>query len=80
MSPASWDEIPVDLTIYYGPCNSSGSTCLPWLLDWDPSLFSFNSKFHLSLTEVSVQGASVSITSWVGIPVYLVLMVSFIYH
>ena len=43
-------------------------------------MLSFNSKIHLSLTEVSVQGAPVSLACWVGIPVYLVLLVSFIYH
>ena len=43
-------------------------------------MISFNSKFHLSLTEISVQGAPVSLACWVGIPVYLVLIVSFIYH
>ena len=32
------------------------------------------------LTEVSVQGASVSLACWVGIPVYLVLIVSFLNH
>ena len=47
---------------------------------WNPSLSTFNSKFHLLLTEVSVQGAPVSLASWVGIPVYPVLIVSFIYH
>ena len=50
------------------------------MLGWNPSLSSFNSKFLLILTEVSVQGAAVSLASWVGIPVYLVLIVSFIYH
>ena len=59
---------------------SPGSLCLPCLLGWNPSLSSFKSKFHLPLTEVSVQGASVSLACWVGIPVYLVLKVSFIYH
>ena len=43
-------------------------------------MLSFNSKFHLSLTEVSVQRAPVSLACWVGIPVYLVLIVSFICH
>ena len=40
------------------------------------------SKFHLhvSYTEVSVQGAPVFLTCWVGIPVSLVLIVSSIYH
>ena len=37
---------------------------------------SFNGKFHLLLTEVSVQGAPVSIACWVGIPVNLILIVS----
>ena len=59
---------------------SPGSSCLPCLLGWNPSLSSFNSKFHLLLTEVSVQGASVSLACWVGIPVYLALIVSFIYY
>ena len=57
-----------------------GSSCLPCLLGWNPSLSSFNSKFHLLLTEVSVQGAPVSLACWVGIPVYLVLIVSLIYY
>ena len=48
------------------------------MLGWYPSLSTFNSKFHLLLTEVSVQGAPVSLACWVGIPVYLVLAVSFI--
>ena len=43
-------------------------------------MLSFNSKIHLSLTEVSVQGAPVSLACWVGIPDYLVLLVRFIYH
>ena len=42
-------------------------------------MISFKSKFHLSLTEVSVQGAPVSLACRVRIPVYLVLIVSFIY-
>ena len=37
-------------------------------MSWNPSLSSFNSKFHLLLTEVSVQGAAVSLSCWVGIP------------
>ena len=41
---------------------------------WNPSLSSFNSKFHLPYTEVSVQGAPVPLACWVGIPVYLVLI------
>ena len=32
------------------------------------------------MTEVSVQEAPVSFACWVGIPVYLLLMVSFIYY
>ena len=43
-------------------------------------MISFNSKFHLSLTEVAVQEAPVSLACWAGIPVYLALIVSFIYH
>ena len=43
---------------------------------WNPSLSSFNSKFHLPYTEVSVQGAPVSLASWDGIPVSLILIVS----
>ena len=39
-------------------------------------MIDYNSKFHLLLTEVSVQGARVSFACWVGIPVYLVLIVS----
>ena len=57
--------------------NSPGSTCLRCLLGWNPGLLSFNSKFYLLLTEVSVQGAPVSLACWVGIPVYLALIVSF---
>ena len=49
---------------------------LSCLLGWNPSLSSLNSKFHLLLTEVSVQGAPVSLDCWVGIPVYIVLIVS----
>ena len=45
-----------------------------------PRLSSFSSKFHLLLTEVSVQAAAVSLACWVGIPVYLVRIVSFIYY
>ena len=59
---------------------SPGSSCLSCLLGWNPSLSSFNSKFHLLLTEVSVQGAPVSLACWAGIPVYLVFIVYFIYH
>ena len=44
-------------------------------MGWNPILSSFNSKFYLLLTEVSVQGAPVSLACWVGIPVYLVLKV-----
>ena len=43
-------------------------------------MISFNSKFYLSLTEVAVQGAPVSLVCRVEFPVYLVLIVSFIYH
>ena len=43
-------------------------------------MISINSKFRLSLTEVAVQGAPVSLVCRVEIPVYLVLIVSFIYH
>ena len=43
-------------------------------------MISFNSKFHLSLTEESVQGAPISLACGVEIPVYLVLIVRFIYH
>ena len=57
-----------------------GSSCLPNLLGWNPSLSTFNGKFYLLLTEVSVQGAPVSLACWVGIPVYLVLILSFIYY
>ena len=66
--------------IYYWLKYQSGSSCLPCLLGWNPSLSSFNSKFHLLLTVISVQGAPVSLACWVGIPVYLVLIVSFIYY
>ena len=45
------------------------------MLGWNPSLSSFNSKFHLLLTEESVQGGLVSLGCWVRIPVYLVLIV-----
>ena len=43
-------------------------------------MISFNSKFHLSLTEVAVQGAPASLACRVEIPVHLVLIVSFLYH
>ena len=59
---------------------SPKSSCLPCLLGWNPSLSSFNSKFHLSLTKVSDQGAPVSLACWVGISVYLVLILSCIYY
>ena len=52
----------------------------PPLQRWNRSISSFNSTFYLLLTEVSVQGAPVSLACWVGIPVYLVLIVSFIYY
>ena len=58
----------------------SKSSCLPWLLSWNPSLSNFKSKFYLLLTEVSVQGACVSLACLVGILVYLVSIVSFIYY
>ena len=58
----------------------SGSSCLPCLLGWNPSLSSFNNTFHLLLTEVSVQKAPVFLACWVRIPVYLVLIIRFIYY
>ena len=44
------------------------------------SLSGFNSKCHLLWTEVSVQGAPVSLACWAGIPVDLVLIVRVIYY
>ena len=46
-------------------------------LGFQPSLSSYNSKFHLLMTEVSVQEAPVSLACWVGIPVYVVLIGKF---
>ena len=68
---------------HFSPCSAvpgPGSSCLPCLLGWNPSLSSLNSTFYLLLTEVSVQGAPVSLACLVGIPVYLVLIVRFIYY
>ena len=87
VSLTCWVGIPVYLVliviwvsslIHWGI--SWGSSFLPCLLGWNPSVSSFNSKFHLLLTEVSVQRTPVSLACWVGIPVYLVLILSFIYH
>ena len=49
-------------------------------MGWNPRLSTFNSKYELPETEVSVQGAPVSLACWVGIPVYLLLIVSFNYQ
>ena len=51
-----------------------GSSCLSCLPDSNPSLSSFNSKLLLSLTEISVQGATVSLACWVGFLFYLILI------
>ena len=52
----------------------------PLLAGLESQFSTFNSKIHLLLTEVSVQEALVSLASWVGIPVYLVLLVSFTFY
>ena len=85
VSLACWVAIPVYLVlivsfICYWLKYQSGSFCFLSFLGWNPNLSSFNSKFHLLLTEVSVLGAPVSLPCWVAIPVYLVLIVSFIYY
>ena len=86
VSLACWARIPVYLVFIVLVSSiidwsiSQESTCLPFLLGWNPCLSSFNKKFHLLLTKVSVQEPSVSLAYWVKIPVYLVLIVSFIYY
>ena len=72
--PCFWVGIPVYLVlivsfIYYWLKYQSRELLSTLLLGWNPSLSSFNGKFHLLLTEVSVQGAPVSLACWVGIPV-----------